>query len=118
MSDPIYLDYNATTPVAPEVVEAMLPWLRDQFGNASSSHAFGKRAAAAVSHARDQVAAMIARAPRRDRLHRLRDRVEQPRHPRRRGRRDEASHRDQLLNDRSLRDERGRVTLHMNGDRG
>jgi cysteine desulfurase len=63
MSDPIYLDYNATTPVAPEVVEAILPWLRDQFGNASSLHAFGKRAAAAVSHARDQVAAMIAAHP-------------------------------------------------------
>jgi cysteine desulfurase len=63
MSDPIYLDYNATTPVAPEVVEAMLPWLRDQFGNASSSHAFGKRAAAAVSHAREQVADMIGAHP-------------------------------------------------------
>ena len=59
MSDPIYLDYNATTPVAPEVVEAMLPWLREQFGNASSSHAFGRRAAAAVAHAREQVADMI-----------------------------------------------------------
>lgn len=59
MSDPIYLDYNATTPVAPEVLEAMLPWLREQFGNASSSHAFGKRAAAAVAHAREQVADMI-----------------------------------------------------------
>jgi cysteine desulfurase len=59
MSDPVYLDYNATTPVAPEVLEAMLPWLREQFGNASSSHAFGKRAAAAVSHAREQVADMI-----------------------------------------------------------
>src|SRR5262245_45583305 len=63
MSDPIYLDYNATTPVAPEVVEAMLPWLRDQFGNASSAHAFGKRAAAAVSHAREQVADMIGAHP-------------------------------------------------------
>ena len=59
MSDPIYLDYNATTPVAPEVLQAMLPWLREQFGNASSSHAFGKRAAAAVAHAREQVADMI-----------------------------------------------------------
>jgi cysteine desulfurase len=63
MSDPIYLDYNATTPVAPEVVEAILPWLRDQFGNASSLHAFGKRAAAAVSHAREQVADMIGAHP-------------------------------------------------------
>jgi cysteine desulfurase len=63
MSDPIYLDYNATTPVAPEVVDAMLPWLREQFGNASSSHALGKRAAAAVSHARNQVADMIGAHP-------------------------------------------------------
>ena len=63
MSDPIYLDYNATTPVAPEVLEAMLPWLREQFGNASSSHALGKRAAAAVAHAREQVADMIGAHP-------------------------------------------------------
>jgi len=44
-SAPIYLDYNGTTPVLPEVVEAMLPLLRDQFGNPSSSHVYGRRAA-------------------------------------------------------------------------
>ena len=49
MPDAIYLDYNATTPVATKVVEAMLPWLSEQFGNASSSHPFGQRAAAAVA---------------------------------------------------------------------
>lgn len=40
MSDPVYLDYNATTPVAPEVVDAMLPFLREHFGNPSSAKAF------------------------------------------------------------------------------
>jgi cysteine desulfurase len=38
----IYLDYNATTPVAPEVLDAMLPYLRDAYGNPSSSHAAGR----------------------------------------------------------------------------
>jgi len=56
---PIYLDYNATTPVAPEVVEAMLPYLHEHWGNPSSSHAFGRRAHAAVDAARQQVAELI-----------------------------------------------------------
>jgi cysteine desulfurase len=59
MSDPIYLDYNATTPVAPEVLDAMLPWLRGEYGNPSSSHPYGRRAAQAVATARSQVAALI-----------------------------------------------------------
>ena len=59
MRDPIYLDYNATTPVAPEVLEAMLPWLRGEYGNPSSAHAGGRRAAQAVATARDQVAGLI-----------------------------------------------------------
>ena len=59
MSTPVYLDYNATTPVAPEVFDAMLPWLREQFGNPSSAHPFGRRAAVAVAEARQQVAALI-----------------------------------------------------------
>ena len=59
MRDPIYLDYNATTPVAPEVLEAMLPWLRGEWGNPSSTHAYGRRAAQAVAKARDQVAGLI-----------------------------------------------------------
>ena len=46
MDAPVYLDHNATTPVLPEVVDAMLPWLRDGFGNPSSGHAYGRRAAA------------------------------------------------------------------------
>ena len=57
---PIYLDNSATTPVDPRVVAAMLPWLGESFGNpASSSHAFGNAARAAVEAARDQVAALI-----------------------------------------------------------
>lgn len=57
---PIYLDNSATTPVDPRVVETMLPWLADKFGNpASTSHAFGNAARAAVETARDQVAALI-----------------------------------------------------------
>jgi len=59
MNAPIYLDYNATTPVAPEVVDAMLPFLREHFGNPSSSHPFGRFAAQAVAEARNQVAALI-----------------------------------------------------------
>ncbi|MFA6107857.1 MAG: aminotransferase class V-fold PLP-dependent enzyme [Candidatus Latescibacterota bacterium] len=57
--DPIYLDHNATTPVHPEVLEAMLPYLREQFGNPSSSHAYGQRAHAAVERAREQIAALL-----------------------------------------------------------
>jgi cysteine desulfurase len=63
MSDPIYLDYNATTPVAPEVLDAMLPWLREQFGNPSSTHPCGRRAAQAVATARRQVADLIGAQP-------------------------------------------------------
>jgi cysteine desulfurase len=62
MSDaerPIYLDYNATTPVAPEVLEAMLPYLREEFGNPSSTHPYGRRARAAVERAREQVARLL-----------------------------------------------------------
>ena len=62
---PIYLDNSATTPVDPRVVEKMLPWLTNQFGNpASSSHAFGQAARTAVEEARDQVAALINADPR------------------------------------------------------
>lgn len=59
MSEPIYLDYNATTPVAPDVAAAIRPWLEAEFGNPSSSHADGQRAHAAVDTARAEVAALI-----------------------------------------------------------
>jgi cysteine desulfurase len=60
---PIYLDYNATTPVEPQVLEAMLPFLRGEFGNPSSSYALGRRAHDAVERAREQVAGLIGAAP-------------------------------------------------------
>ncbi len=60
MKQPIYLDYSATTPVDPRVVDAMLPFLREDFGNpASRSHAYGWRAEEAVETARGDVAALV-----------------------------------------------------------
>ena len=65
MNRPIYLDHHATTPLAPEVLEAMMPYLTDHYGNASSSeHAFGWRAEEAVALAREQVAGLVGCAPR------------------------------------------------------
>jgi cysteine desulfurase len=62
---PIYMDYGATTPVDPRVVDAMIPWLREHFGNpASRSHAWGWEAEAAVEKAREQVAELINADPR------------------------------------------------------
>jgi cysteine desulfurase len=60
---PIYLDYNATTPLDPAVVEAMLPFLRQHFGNPSSSHVLGKQTHEAVEQARTQVAALLGARP-------------------------------------------------------
>jgi cysteine desulfurase len=55
----IYFDYNATTPIAPEVLAAMLPYLTEEFGNASSIHAYGQNAREAVEQARSSVAALV-----------------------------------------------------------
>jgi len=60
---PIYLDYNATTPIDSAVVEAMLPYLREHFGNPSSTHAYGVRAHEAVDRARGEVARLFDANP-------------------------------------------------------
>lgn len=56
---PIYLDYSATTPTDPRVVEAMLPYFSDTYGNASASHTFGRAAESAIERARATVAAIL-----------------------------------------------------------
>jgi cysteine desulfurase len=59
-SRPVYLDCHATTPVDPRVLDAMLPWYREKFGNAASvNHAFGWQAAEVVERARDEIAALL-----------------------------------------------------------
>lgn len=60
---PVYLDHNATTPVAPEVAEAMWPYVVEHFGNPSSDHRYGRAARAGVDQAREQVAALIGAHP-------------------------------------------------------
>ena len=60
---PIYLDYNATTPVDPDVVKAMRPYFEERFGNPSSSHQYGRTSKEAVEKARNQVASLISAAP-------------------------------------------------------
>ena len=59
MPKPIYLDYNATTPHDPEVIEAMRPYLEEEFGNPSSSHSYGSKPKQAVIKAREQIASLI-----------------------------------------------------------
>ena len=60
---PIYLDHNATTPIAVEVAQAMWPYVAEHFGNPSSTHHYGRVAKVAVDHAREQVAALIGARP-------------------------------------------------------
>src|SRR6185503_9158415 len=59
----VYLDNSATTRMAPEAIEAMLPYFAEEMGNAQSTHSFGQRAKAAVERARREVAALINAAP-------------------------------------------------------
>ena len=58
-----YLDYNATTPIDDAVLDTMLPYLRERFGNAASRHGFGTTALQAVGHAREQVARAVGVQP-------------------------------------------------------
>ena len=60
---PIYLDYNATTPIDPEVLDAMLPYFNEHFGNPSSNHPYGKKTKEVVNKAREQVANLIGSEP-------------------------------------------------------
>jgi cysteine desulfurase len=60
---PIYLDYNATTPIDPEVVEEMVPYLKEHFGNPSSGHLYGQQTHAAVEQARGSVAELLGCSP-------------------------------------------------------
>ena len=65
MNRPIYLDYQATTPLAPEARDAMLPYLTDRFGNPHSPHLLGREADAAVERAREQIAGALGANPKR-----------------------------------------------------
>jgi cysteine desulfurase len=58
-----YYDYNATTPLHPEVLEAMLPWMKESFGNASSMHSRGRKASRAVEQAKEKTAAFLKAHP-------------------------------------------------------
>ncbi len=60
----IYLDYNATTPLDPRVLEAMMPYMKDGFGNPSSIHSYGRTGKAALDRAREQVSSFIGASPR------------------------------------------------------
>jgi cysteine desulfurase len=63
MTDPIYLDYAATTPVHPRVLDAMMPYFSDSFGNPSSVHRYGQKAEAALDSARETVASVLNCGP-------------------------------------------------------
>ena len=63
MFNPVYLDHNASTPLDPAVLGAMLPWLESRFGNASSRHEYGRAARQAVDEARQRVAAAVNAHP-------------------------------------------------------
>ena len=63
MSNIIYFDNNATTQVAPEVLEAMLPFFKDMYGNASSMHSFGGQVGKHIAVAREQIAELLGAMP-------------------------------------------------------
>ena len=80
-----YFDNNATTRVAPEVVDAMIPFLREQWGNPSSTYVFGRQVGEHVDQARARVAALINAEPQGDHLHELRHGEQQLGDPQRPG---------------------------------
>ena len=59
MNESVYLDYNSTTPIKPEVVDAMMPYLQDLWANPSSAHTFGNKIRRSIDRAREQVADLI-----------------------------------------------------------
>jgi cysteine desulfurase len=74
MENPVYLDYNATTPIDHEVKEAMQPFLENFFGNPSSTHIFGVQTRKAVEKARARVADLVTLSSRRDHIYQRRHR--------------------------------------------
>ena len=59
----VYLDYNATTPVDPRVLEAMIPYMKQEFGNPSSIHSYGRAGKAALDNSREQIAELLGARP-------------------------------------------------------
>ena len=55
----VYLDYNATTPIDPRVIEAMIPYMKQEFGNPSSIHSYGRAGKAALDNSREQIAELL-----------------------------------------------------------